>query len=75
MQLRAGGFLYAVTAEGPATTARALFGDAVTIAWKYNADTGAWDASYIPSRSRSNFSINTGDILYVDSPIDQTVGG
>ena len=75
MTLRAGGFLYAVTAEGPATTARALFGDAVMIAWKYNADTGAWDASYIPSRSRSNFSINTGDILYVDSPHDQTVGG
>ena len=75
MQLRAGGFLYAVTAEGPATTARALFGDAVTIAWKYNADTGMWDVSYIPARTGSNFSINTGDILYVDSPIDQTVGG
>ncbi len=75
MQLRAGGFLYAVTADGPSTTARALFGDAVTVAWKYNADTGMWDASYIPSRAGSNFTISTGDILYVNSPIDQTVGG
>ena len=74
MTLRAGGFLYAVTAEGPATTASALFGDAISSAWKYNQDTGVWDVVYIPGRS-GNFSINTGDILYVSSPIDQTVGG
>jgi hypothetical protein len=74
LDLRAGGFLYAVTAEGPATTASALFGDAINSAWKYNQDTGVWDVVYIPGRS-GNFSINTGDILYVSSPIDQTVGG
>ena len=74
MDLRAGGRIYAVTSSGPQTTASALFGDAVNSAWKYNQDTGAWDVVYIPGRS-GNFSINTGDILYVDSPIDQTVGG
>ena len=74
LDLRAGGRIVAVTASGPQTTARALFGDAINSAWKYNQDTGAWDVVYIPGRS-GNFSINTGDILYVDSPIDQTVGG
>lgn len=74
IDLRAGGRIVAVTSSGPATTASALFGDAVNSAWKYNQDTGVWDVVYIPGRS-GNFSINTGDILYVDSPIDQTVGG
>ena len=63
-----------MTSSGPQTTAAALFGDAINSAWKYNQDTGVWDVVYIPGRS-GNFSINTGDILYVDSPIDQTVGG
>ena len=74
LNLRAGGRIYAVTAEGPQTTAAALFGDAVNSAWKYNQDTGVWDVVYIPGRS-GNFSIDTGDILFVTSPIDQTVGG
>ncbi len=74
LDLRTGGRIYAVTAEGPSTMASALFGDAVTSAWKYNQDTGAWDVVYIPGRS-GNFSIATGDILFVSSPIDQTVGG
>ena len=74
IDLRAGGRIVAVTSSGPQTTAAALFGDAINSAWKYNQDTGVWDVVYIPGRS-GNFSINTGDILYVDSPIDQTVGG
>ncbi len=74
LDLRAGGRIVAVTASGPQTTAAALFGDAVTSAWKYNQDTGVWDVVYIPGRS-GNFSIATGDILFVSSPIDQTVGG
>ncbi len=74
LTLRAGGHFYAV-GDGVSTTASALFGDNadITSAWKWSPDAGQW-LPYIPGINR-DFSINTGDVLYVASAIDQTVGG
>ena len=74
LTLRSGGFIYPVMGPGESVMASDLFGEAITIAWRYNPDSGMWDANYIPGRS-GDFTVTAGDILYVNSPIDQTVGG
>lgn len=73
MTLAAGGHFYAVP-DGASTTAADLFGSAVNSAWKYNLATGAW-SGYDGSSGRGGFMVNAGDVIYVDSDIDQTVGG
>ena len=73
MTLAAGGHYYAVP-DGASTTAAELFGNSVNSAWKYNLATGTW-SSYDGSSGRGGFMVNPGDVIYVVSPIDQTVGG
>ena len=75
LTLREGRDFVAVPA-GVSTTATDLFGSTdVTIVWKYNRATRAWDLFYIPARNRNNFAITAGDILWVASPRAQTLTG
>lgn len=73
LTLRAGGHFYPVL-SGASTSAADLFGSSVTSAWKYNLATGTW-SGYDGSSGRGGFMVNAGDVIYVVSPIDQTVGG
>ena len=75
LTLREGRDFVAVPA-GVSTTATDLFGSTdVTIVWKYNRATRAWDLFYIPARNRNTFAITAGDLLWVVSPRAQTLTG
>ncbi|MCY3886620.1 MAG: hypothetical protein OXG19_02795 [Chloroflexi bacterium] len=49
-----------------------LFGDRVTVAWKYDGPEAGWIA-YIPAIGLANFAIAPGDFLWVVSPGGQTL--
>ena len=73
LDLRAGGDLVVVPV-GAATTAADLFGGTdVTIVWQYNRATRAWDRSYLPALGSGGFPIAGGDVLWVVSPVEQTL--
>ena len=75
IDLRAGGDFYRVPAGAPTTAAR-LFGDTdVAIVWQYNDGRRTWDRTYVPAQDRENFIIEAGDLLWVEAPRAQTVGG
>ena len=57
---------------GPAQAAD-VFGS-VTIAWLFKETEQEW-LSFIPQIGRTNFRIQTGDLLWVVSPFAQTIGG
>ena len=71
LALRAGGQFLQADFQ---TTAAALFGRDVTIAWKFLGVEAGWVA-YNPVMGVANFAIVPGDVLWVVSPIDQTLGG
>ena len=67
---------FVVVPAGASTTVVDLFGGTdVTIVWKYNRATRAWDLFYIPARNRNTFAITAGDLLWVVSPRAQTLTG
>ena len=73
VDLRAGGDLVAVPA-GAATTAADLFGGTdVASVRQYNRGTRAWDRAYHPAIGSGDFAIAGGDVLWVVSPVDQTL--
>ncbi|MCY3887247.1 MAG: cadherin domain-containing protein [Chloroflexi bacterium] len=73
LDLQAGGDLVVVPA-GAATTAADLFGATdVAIVWQYNRATRAWDRSYLPALGTGDFPIAGGDVLWVVSPVRQTL--
>ena len=73
LPLRAGGDLIVIPA-GVAATAADLFGGTdVASVWLYGQRTRAWDDSYFPSRDRDNFAITGGDVLWVVTPMAQTL--
>ncbi|MCY3886603.1 MAG: YbaY family lipoprotein [Chloroflexi bacterium] len=73
LDLRAGGDLVVVPA-GAATTAADLFGETdVASVWKYTRATRAWDRSYLPALETGDFPIVGGDVLWVVSPVEQTL--
>ena len=75
LTLREGGDIVLVPA-GAATTADNLFGGTdVTVVWKYNRPTQAWDLSYLPALGFGGFAIESGDVLWVVATRAQTVGG
>ena len=75
LALREGGNLFTVPAGAVGTVADLFDGTPVTIVWWYNRATRAWDLSYRPGRGQGDFPIASGDILWVVTPIAQTVGG
>ncbi|MCY3886604.1 MAG: hypothetical protein OXG19_02715 [Chloroflexi bacterium] len=75
LTLRAGGGFYRVP-EGSPTTAALLFGGTdVTVVWGYNSVSRAWDRSYDPVQNQGNFVIEADDLLWIEAPRAQTVGG
>ena len=75
LTLRAGGAFYLVPEGAPTTAARLFGGTDVTIAWGYNNDSRVWDRSYDPAQNQGNFVIEAGDLLWIEAPQAQIVGG
>ena len=73
LPLREGGDIVLLPA-GVSTTAARLFGGTdVTVVWKYNRPTQAWDLSYLPALGFGGFPIEAGDVLWVVAPRAQTL--